>query len=135
MNPGPSTLINPAATAAVLAEVAAERAAQDARWGQQDHVLGIGPDRQTAERTFAELAATWKRRCQLVARDGAPEWAFIALEEVGEFLECTDPARARAEALQAAAVFTAIVEAIDRQVAGGVLVAQADERLYLDDRT
>ncbi|MEW2351472.1 hypothetical protein AB0904_27865 [Streptomyces sp. NPDC006684] len=93
----------------VLAEIAAERAAQDARWGEQNHPDGTGGPVMRARAAEARAA------CQYLADNGGPDWRSILLEEVYEALAEEEPARLRAELLQAAAVATAWIEAIDRR--------------------
>lgn len=96
----------------VLAEVAAERARQDAKWGQQDH-----PDdtHGNAEKYWQRQARAAEAATDLAARQGALTWAHILLEEVYEALAETDPAKRRAELVQVAAVAVAQIEAIDRR--------------------
>jgi hypothetical protein len=98
-------------TAAVLAEIAAERTAQDAKWGPQNHIDGTREyghyDQQTA------LAA--KAACQLRAGAGCTTWRAILWEEVAEAFAEEDPALLRAELVQVAAVAAAWIEAIDRR--------------------
>ncbi|TVT56105.1 hypothetical protein FNH05_08785 [Amycolatopsis rhizosphaerae] len=98
-----------AAQARALAEIAAERARQDARWGEQNHPDGTGaPADETA-------AATARRTCEDNFRDGKGTWRDIFLEEVHEALAEADPVRLRAELVQAAAVAVNWIEAIDRR--------------------
>ncbi|EGJ77721.1 putative NUDIX hydrolase [Streptomyces sp. Tu6071] len=93
----------------VLGEIAAERAAQDARWGEQAHPDGTGGPVMRARATEARAA------CQYLADNGGPDWRSILLEEVYEALAEEEPARLRAELVQVAAVATAWIEAIDRR--------------------
>ena len=92
----------------LLTEVAAERASQDARWGEQNHPNGTG--------TLADkLAATRARNvCNRNAELGTVTWAHILREECFEALAESDPSLLRAELVQVAAVATAWAEAIDR---------------------
>ncbi|WAL68579.1 hypothetical protein ORV05_12645 [Amycolatopsis cynarae] len=97
------------AQARVLAEIAAERARQDARWGEQNHPDGTGaPADETA-------AATARRTCEDNFRDGKGTWRDIFLEEVHEAIAEADPVRLRAELVQTAAVAVNWIEAIDRR--------------------
>jgi len=96
----------------VLAEVAAERAAQDARWGEQNHPDGTGNKSQQDQ---AERAREW---CQSAFGSGYGTWSDILAEEVAEANAERDPARLRAELIQVAAVAVAWAEAIDRRQAG-----------------
>jgi hypothetical protein len=99
-------------TAGVLAEVAAERAAQDARWGEQNHPDGTGlPIYQHSARRYRENA-------QRYAALGAVKWRDVLLEEVYEALAESGPAALRAELVQVAAVAACWIEAIDRRQGG-----------------
>lgn len=122
---------------AILGEVAAERAAQDAKWGEQNHpdadpvilarlnTAGMyGTPWAVAQRLAQEYeiptAARAKLICQTEAASSGATWIGIAVEELAEVLEAAtagDPAKLRAELLQVAAVAIAWVEAIDRRTA------------------
>lgn len=91
-----------------LTEVAAERAAQDARWGEQNHPNGTGA---SGDRMAANVART---ACDMAHGAGLDTWRLILAEEVAEAFAESDPARLRAELVQVAAVATAWAEAIDR---------------------
>ncbi|WP_193318854.1 hypothetical protein [Nonomuraea phyllanthi] len=95
--------------ARVLGDVAAERAAQDARWGMQ-----ILPDGTGGEGTVAESD---RARCETeaAARDGALTWRHVLAEEVLEAFAETDPERLRAELIQVAAVAVKWCQALDRR--------------------
>lgn len=116
-----SGVYTPAPTA--LDEIAAERAAQDARWGEQNHPDGTGTNWVDQIKPAygwsgpeAEHAAKLARfDCQRAARRGEETWLRILREEVAEAFAETDPAKLRAELIQVAAVACAWVEAIDRQ--------------------
>lgn len=105
------------ATEKVLAEVAAERHRQDAKWGQQNHPdLSSDSDLGLAVRTYAAEADDWKDvNAERVYAD-ALSWDGILLEEVFEALAESNPAKLRAELVQVAAVAAAWIEAIDRRV-------------------
>ncbi len=102
-------------TESVLDEVRAERARQDAKWGEQNHPDGTGRvvhlDYMPAEKQADEM----KGRCQEKARRGTITYSDIALEEVYEANAETDPVKLRAELVQVAAVYVAWIEAIDRR--------------------
>lgn len=104
----------------VLEEVAAERAVQDARWGEQNHPDGTGPDIRLHDggrwnsRYIADLYRSW---CNSAAARGKLTWKDILTEEVFEAFAEDDPARLRAELLQVAAVAAAWAQAIDRRQA------------------
>lgn len=105
--------------AAILAEVAAERARQDARWGEQNHPDGTGPNVPLCYfpklPSMADLAVNARTVTNLRAKRGDVTWLDILLEEVFEALELTDTAKLRAELIQVAAVAGAWAEAIDRR--------------------
>lgn len=110
----------------VLAEIAAERARQDAKWGEQNHPDGTGVnwvDQITPAYDWsgpeAEHAARLARHgCKRAAVRGETTWLGVAREEVAEAFAETDTAPLRAELVQAAAVFVAWIEAIDRRTTG-----------------
>jgi hypothetical protein len=97
----------------VYAEVAAERAAQDATWGEQNHPDGTG------EPGSDSVAAAARTLCQGAAASGHLDWLHILREEVAEAFAESDPAKLRAELVQVAAVATAWIEAIDRRTTTG----------------
>ena len=101
---------------AVLADVAAERVRQDAKWGEQNHPDGTGISWVLDGGPNAEDACETYRRITNEAADrGKLTWLDIALEEVAEAFAETDPAKLREELIQTAAVFVAWAEAIDRR--------------------
>jgi rubrerythrin len=125
----------------VLAEVAAERARQDARWGDQSDVADADPDRlamkdrpgysdnpewigRSVSRMYASAgtADQAKQLCRREAREHGGTWAGIVAEEFYEWLEAIgishgegNPAKARTEAIQTAACLVAFVEALDKR--------------------
>lgn len=103
--------IIPVKTSLVMSEVAAERARQNAKWGEQNHLDGTG-------RPGDEYLAWWARTvCQ--ANDPAKDnWRDILQEEVSEAFAETDPEALRAELVQIAAVAAAWIEALDRRADG-----------------
>lgn len=104
--------------ARILAEVQAERDRQDAKWGEQNHRDGTGPDRVWAFTGPAAFVAKTAREAvnQLAEEgDGYLSWMDIALEEFAEAAAESDPAKLRAELIQVAAVATAWAAAIDRR--------------------
>ncbi|GAA2159263.1 hypothetical protein [Glycomyces lechevalierae] len=108
--------INPAT---VLDEIAAERARQDAQWGEQNHPDGTGPKVVLAggNAWMEEHAEHARRECQTAADAEAVTWRHILREEVYEAFAEFDPAALRAELVQVAAVAVAWIEAIDRREA------------------
>ena len=115
-----SALLDPFALEAQLADVRAEREAQDAKWGEQNHPDGTGPD------TFPLMHLDGVQNAAEL-RDAAREWtdvrsAFhlvsyrdVLLEEVLEALAEDDPTGLRRELIQVAAVALGWVGAIDRR--------------------
>lgn len=93
-----------------LKEVAAERARQDAKWGEQNH-----PDGTSEEWKTVAVGMTVKADSK--AAQGKLTWRDILEEEIWEAYAETDPARLRAELIQIAAVAVNWVEAIDRRKA------------------
>jgi hypothetical protein len=94
----------------VLAEIAAERLAQDLRWGEQNHPDGTGADSHAVA-----YAVAARYDCQLAAARGEVTWRLVMREEVAEAFAETDPARLRTELIQIGAVAAAWAEAIDRR--------------------
>lgn len=113
-------------TAFVLQEIARERIAQDAKFGEQNHEDGTGvvawphmvlpalgwSKTDTPAQHAAHLA---RMSCQHAAKQGKTTWLGIALEEIAEAFAETDPIKLRAELIQVAAVAVAWVEHIDRR--------------------
>jgi hypothetical protein len=94
----------------VLHDVRKERDAQDAQWGSnRDHPDGTGIGH------YQEMATYYRAICQRHADQGTVTWTDIFLEEVYEVLAESDPAKIRAELIQAIAVGAAWVEGIDRR--------------------
>ncbi|WP_344144326.1 hypothetical protein, partial [Polymorphospora rubra] len=103
----------------VLAEIAAERARQDAKWGEQNHPDGTGPNIVWAfTGPAAYVAETARAECDRLHAEGHGTWRDILTEEVAEAYATDSPAALRAELVQVAAVVVAWVEAIDRRTAG-----------------
>ncbi len=105
-------------TFAVLVEVSAERAHQDAKWGQQNHPDGTGPDVPLSIRRLldaAEAAFDARHQVEASAKAGTLTWLEILSEEIFEALAESDPAALRAELVQVAATAVCWIEAIDRR--------------------
>jgi hypothetical protein len=98
----------PGSLAKVLADVTAERAAQDAMWGIQDIADGTGPER-------TEAADQAKKDVSDAAREGLLTWRHILLEEVLEAFAEDDPGALRTELIQVAAVAVKWAQALDRR--------------------
>ena len=95
-----------ARTPAVLLDIAAERAWQQEKWGEQNHPNGTGPG---IYQSHASALPNWqlrdiaKRRTDRHTAEGIVTYADILLEEVAEALAEEDPAKLRAELIQVAA--------------------------------
>ncbi|MEZ0075587.1 hypothetical protein [Planotetraspora sp. GP83] len=109
----------PGSLAQVLADVGAERAAQDAMWGIQDLPDGTGPHGEAA----AELA---KQETSAASSDGSLTWRHILIEEVLEAFAEDDPDKLRAELVQVAAVATKWIQALDRRLSPGAAQDSGD---------
>src|SRR4029453_1574582 len=68
----------------VLAEVAAERDRQDAKWGEQNHREGTGY-------AFARRRVQARRDCQAAFTEGVGTWTDVLAEEFYEALAETNP--------------------------------------------
>lgn len=95
----------------VYVEVALERNSQDREWGPQNHPL---TSVAWMPASHEQLAGMWKRGNDVAATLGRSSWDGILLEEAYEAFAETDPAKARAELIQVAAVAIAAIESIDR---------------------
>lgn len=114
---------------AIAVEVLRERDRQDAKWGEQNHPDGTGPEAQVLSDVDARsgqyldgafgqhLATAAKTATDRLAEVGAVKWSDILLEEVFEALAEDDPAKLRAELVQVAAVAQQWIGAIDRRAA------------------
>lgn len=115
---------------AVLLSAIAERARQDAKWGEQNHPLveqtiaaqvaqrgALGVALRMAEEYGVPSAQLARSKTKRLAAEGRLTYTDVAIEEVAEFVEAaaigtTD--QAFQEAIQCAAVFLAIAERIRR---------------------
>jgi hypothetical protein len=110
--------LNLAATHRILAEVAAERERQHARWGQQDLPLA-NPQAHTGAARCAmhglpfEVEA--RRLCEARTKYGTLSYADIIVEELVEAIAASALGAARAELVQAAACIVQAIESIDRR--------------------
>lgn len=100
-------------TSKVLVAIVAERAAQNSKWGEQNHPDGTGGPSRVAD---AEGMRQWTN---MQAAERTLAWIDILEEEVAEALAETDPAKLRVELVQVAAVAVAWIEAIDRRAVNG----------------
>lgn len=102
--------LNPKALFDVLQEVANERLAQHAQWGEQNH-----PDGVYVTRTSLNREDEARRECQSAFQRGQGTWEHILREEFTEAVAAHDVPALRAELVQVAAVAVAWIEAIDRR--------------------
>ncbi|MEU1496091.1 NUDIX hydrolase [Streptomyces sp. NPDC005732] len=100
----------------VFDQIAAERLAQDAEWGEQNHPDGTGGDASLLGLKFAAYRDLVRSACKEAEARGEVTWALIDLEEDFEVLAETDLTRLRAELVQSAAVKVAWIQAIDRRL-------------------
>src|SRR4051794_18699325 len=102
----------------VLAEIAEERARQDARFGEQNHPDGTGA--AYGLRDVDVLSADFARqRCDTAFDRGNGSWEHILYEEFCEAMAEDDPPRLRGELLQMAAVAVHWIEALDLRWTSG----------------
>jgi len=93
----------------ILREIAGERERQDSLWGIQHHPDGTKPV------PYGDLAETYRRSCDIAARENRVTWRHILFEEAFEAFAETEPAKLRKELLQVAAVVVAWIEDIDQR--------------------
>jgi hypothetical protein len=110
----------PTPTELVARDVAHERQRQNAKWGEQNHPDGTGPDVwplafAACSTPAADLARSATRVTDDYAKAGKVTWLDILREEYHEALAESDPEKLREELIQLAAVAQQWVEAIDRR--------------------
>lgn len=93
----------------ILADIVTERDAQDALFGVQDLPDGTGGP------VMVDRANEARDQCDYLFSVGAGDYRAVFLEEVYEALAESDPAKLRAELVQAVAVGVKWLEAIDRR--------------------
>lgn len=100
----------------VLEQVAIERQAQHAKWGEQDHPDVLHSEYGTCLAHGIIQADLARIACDSAAQRGACTYAHILIEETAEAIEAAGSAiDLRAELVQVAAVAVAWIEAIDRR--------------------
>lgn len=105
----------PSPTALVLLEVERERAAQDRKFGEQNHPNGTGELLTISGARMDQLAYIVRDMVERARAEGREiHWSLIAFEEVFEAMAETDPVKLRAELVQCSATFAAWIESIDR---------------------
>jgi hypothetical protein len=127
-------------TRVIAEEVITERERQDAKWGEQNHPNGTGPESMALARisaashqfidymTNAELAASAKFATDTAAENGSTNFADILLEEVLEAFAEEDLDKLRVELVQVAAVAQQWIAKIDRQRMDELHAERADRR-------
>lgn len=133
----PTNVAAPSARNRIFAEIDAERARQDARWGEQNHPMVNIPQAEPgclfAPRVAGELecrrlglpsADEARDACNLEHRAGHGTYASIAVEELAEAVEAAviygdTSDEARKELVQTAAVLVAMIECLDQKRAHG----------------
>ncbi|MDT0305084.1 hypothetical protein [Streptomonospora wellingtoniae] len=109
---------------AITREIDDERQRQLTKWGDQHHPVhsGDATTRRRSRALFATYASNYREfnDGNFDPRDPDPrkDWAGIVLEEVYEALAEEDPAKVRAELVQAAAVICACVADLDSRTDG-----------------
>lgn len=91
-----------------IADLAAERARQDAKWGEQNHPDGTG-------RPGSRHLADWARAVCQANGPGQDNWHDILQEEYYEAMAETDWPKLRKELVEVAAVAAQWIEAGDRR--------------------
>lgn len=92
----------------IVADVRAERARQDLKFGKQMHPNGTSAK-------FKPMADAARNATRAAEANGQQNWTNILREEFWEALSETDRDRLRAELIQVIAVGVAWVECIDEQ--------------------
>ncbi|MEV6621055.1 hypothetical protein AB0M83_02605 [Amycolatopsis sp. NPDC051106] len=106
-------------TAAILTRIAAERARQDALWGEQNHPDGTGPNVEVAglSRRAADAAHTARFITEMARAEGRLTWLHILREEVYEGFAEAAADDLFDELIQVAATAACWAEAIERRTA------------------
>ena len=123
---GETVPLHPLYTLGVVADIRRERAAQDARWGEQNHPDGTGSIGWSWQADAARITA------DDAARAGTLTWRDILLEETLEAFAESDEDKLVAELTQVAAVAVAWIESVRRRQARRFLTgtaADAHDRL------
>lgn len=103
----------------VINDVLAEREKQDAKWGEQNHPNGTGPNKLPMPYNSGSWSASFAAEQLTIMTNAAAESGYVTFlhilrEEVFEAFAEDDPAKLRAELIQVAAVAVQWAEAIDR---------------------
>lgn len=101
--------------------VDAERQAQIAKFGDQRHPAGTGPDARLLGKPMTTYLAAIRGAVDDANERGEATWLGILLEEVFEAAVESDPARLRAELIQVATVCAAAVYDLDRRPVGSTV--------------
>jgi len=99
----------------MVADLRAERTRQNAKWGEQNHPDGTGPGVRFWTADMATMRHVCRQECDDAAKADGMTWRHILLQEIFEALAESDPAKLRAELVQAGVVIVQWIEAIDRR--------------------
>lgn len=111
----------------VFEEIRAERARQDEKFGQQDHLHCLPGANPHDAAWYYEIPTEEeaRNRCEEEGEEHRLTWAAVAVEEVAEAVGAAaagDRKALREELVQCAAVFVAWVEALDRETLADIAV-------------
>jgi hypothetical protein len=100
----------------ILEEVRAERARQDAKWGEQNWCSLRTPTYSVSSNLEYGIISEERAKeiCQTRFKNGVGCWADIFIEEVAESINTSNIQDLRMELIQTIAVACAWVESIDR---------------------
>ena len=93
--------------------IEAERARQDAKWGEQN--IPLIRDEEMWRFYYLDCAEGMKNKCARNFAAGTNTWDFILREEVYEALSETDEDKVEEELVQVAAVAVAMIECMRRK--------------------
>jgi hypothetical protein len=100
----------------IFSEIKAERARQDAKWGEQNHPMRR--EDENAIKFFKTMSAQTRELCDALEFLKKVTWYDILIEEVFEVFDEGSPAKQRDELVQVIAVGVAMIECIDRKEGG-----------------
>lgn len=96
-------------TSLVLAEIAAERAARDRKYGEQNHVDHPGTE------AWDMFAATLENVGYVYLRRGKATWATLLAAGTGEALMAENRSNLRASLVRVAVIAVEWIESLDRR--------------------
>ncbi len=99
-------------------EIQAERAAQDTKWGEQNHpFVYLSQDQDNPVEAYTHMANLHRDACDKAFANGRGRWSHILNEEIFEAYEQAAMGNTQAfreELVQVAAVVVAMIECLDR---------------------